>query len=156
MKIGIIVYSETGHTLEVATRLQAKLTTLGHAAAIERIAADAVAPGQLPNLLHAPSVASFDTLVFAGHVQAFSLAPAMRAYLSQLDSLNGNRTACVLTQHFKHAWLGGNRAMKQMILAVEGKGGVCLGSGIVHWSAKDREAQIESVCDRIVASLGKA
>jgi hypothetical protein len=51
----------------------------------------------------------------------------------------------LLTQHFKKAWLGGNHALKQMKLAIETKGGVCLNQGIVHWSAKDKDAQIEVV-----------
>jgi hypothetical protein len=156
MKIGIIVYSETGHTLETANRLQTNLIEQGHATFIERIAADASAPGQLPSLIHAPSIAPFDALVFAGHVQAFALAPAMRAYLDQIEPLRGKRVVGLLTQHFKHAWLGGNRATKQMLQAVANKGGVWVGSGIVHWSAKDREAQIASVCAALAASIGKA
>lgn len=145
MKIGILVYSETGHTMQVATSLSKRLIENGHETTIEQITANASAQGGLPSLAVAPSVEGYDGLVFAAHVQAFSLAPAMRAYLSQMGPIAGKPAVCLLTQHFKKAWLGGNHALKQMKLAIETKGGVCLNQGIVHWSAKDKDAQIEVV-----------
>lgn len=145
MKIGILVYSETGHTMQVATKLSQRLIENGHQATIERITANASAQGVLPALTNAPSVEGYDALVFAAHVQAFSLAPAMRVYLSQIGPLAGKPAVCLLTQHFKKAWLGGNHALKQMKQAIDANGGVCLNQGIVHWSAKDKDAQIEAV-----------
>ena len=37
MKVGIVVYSASGHTLSVATALQAILTSAGHGVTLERI-----------------------------------------------------------------------------------------------------------------------
>ena len=46
MRIGIVVYSKTGHTFEAAEKIAAKLTATGHEAVIERVLAEKAAkPG---------------------------------------------------------------------------------------------------------------
>ena len=87
MNIGIIVYSQTGNTLSVAERLKEALSSKGHTSSIERV--EIVAESLHPKLKAAPDTVPYDALVLASPVHAFTLAPAMKAYLAQLPELSG-------------------------------------------------------------------
>ena len=154
MKIGIVVYSQTGNTMQVAEKLNEALTASGHAAVVERITAEQenTKDGVKVTLTHAPDASAYDMIYFAAPVHAFSLCPVMKTYLQAMDTLNGKQVACVVTQHFPKAWMGGNHAMRQMRDAIQKKGGSVVASGIVNWSSKTREAQI----GHVVAELATA
>ena len=149
MNIGIIVYSQTGNTLSVAQRLQEKLTAAGHSATIEQIeVVGEIAPGQAVQFKTTPDPTPYDALVIGGPVQAFSLNQATKEYLKQCESLEGKPMACLVTQAFPFAWMGGNRALRQMAAEGGGNGGSLVGNGyVVNWMRKQREAQIEEPTD---------
>jgi len=150
MNIGIILYSQTGNTLSVAQKLQEKLTVAGHSATIEQIeVVGEIAPGQAVQFETAPDPTPYEALVLGGPVQAFSLNQATKEYLKQCASLEGKPVAYLVTQAFPYAWMGGNRAVRQMSALSEGKGGTTIGNGIVNWMRKTREAQIEEVTDKL-------
>ena len=73
----------------------------------------------------------------------------MVEYLKQVESLEGKKVACLITQAFPFPWLGGNRAVRQMTRACESKGATVCGSGIVNWMKKRREQQIVEVVDQV-------
>ncbi len=151
MKIGIIVYSQTGNTLSVARKLQEKLSEAGHSATVEQIktvGAEQSNPREI-KFEALPDISQYDALVFSGQVQAFSLSPAMKSYLSQVPSLQGKRAACLVTQHLPYPWLGGNRAISQMKKICESKGGEICETGIVNWSNKKRENMITDVVEKL-------
>ncbi len=135
MKIGIIVHSQTGHTLSVAQKLQEKLTAAGHSANIEKISP--VDPKQTDpkkvQIEKLPDLSPYDALVLAAPVQAFSVSPVMKVYLPQLPSLNGKKVACFVTKGLPFKWTGGNHAISQIRSAVELKGGTVVGTGIIPW-----------------------
>lgn len=154
MNIGILVYSQTGNTLSVAERLAEHLTAGGQAAAIERVTIQGEPkPGTPAVLLNAPDPAGYDALVFASPVQGFSLAQAMKDYLAQVDGFSGKPVAVFSTQYLRQAWLGGNKAIRQMTALCEAKGGHVCGSGLVGWSRKDRETQIAELLDRLSGAI---
>jgi flavodoxin len=75
MNIGMIVYSQTGNTLSVATKLKEKLSAAGHSVNFERLkVVGEVKPGtkdvQFETL---PNAGQYDALVFGAPVEAFSL-----------------------------------------------------------------------------------
>ncbi len=152
MKVGIIVYSNTGNTLSVAERLEKSLSSKGHSVEIKRIETESAEtnPRSPVRLRTAPDVTPYGTVIFASPVQAFSLAAPMKLYLSQIGDLSGKKMHCFVTQAFKKAWLGGNHAISQISSACKAKGGSMISTGIVNWSSDQREQQIEE----IVASLG--
>lgn len=154
MKIGLIVYSQSGNTLQVAQKLKAALIAAGHDATLENVAVAPSNPKDMapPVLVNAPDPTGYDMLYFGSPVQAFSLAAAMAAYLSQLPTLGGKRVACFVTQSLPYAWMGGNRALRQMAAAVAQKGGEALPVGIVHWSSRARAAQIDALVNELAAA----
>ena len=151
MKIGIIVYSQTGNTLSVATKLAESLSAAGHSATLEQVK---VVGGRKPGtkgfkLETLPNVEPYDVLVFGAAVEAFALSPVMRRYLGQVASLQNKKVACLVTQAFPYPWLGGNRAVRQMRRLCESKGATVCGSGVVNWMRSRREERIAGVADRL-------
>lgn len=150
MNIGLIVYSQTGNTLSVIETLRSKLAAAGHSATVERIEIEGkYAPGQPVQLKTTPDPTPYDALVLAAPVQAFSLVGVIKPYLGKVGSIAGKPVACLTTQAFPYAWMGGNRAIRQMKALVEANGATVRGSGIVNWSRKTREQQIQEVTDSL-------
>ena len=144
MKIGIIVYSQSGHTLLVAEKLKQRLAALGHEAEIERVTiAGESRPGAKDiEFINVPRVDRYDTLVFASLVQGFTLAIPMAEYLKQLPPLQGKKAACFVTKQLPSRWTGGNRAVGQMKKICEAKGAAFRGAAIVYWAESRRDKSI--------------
>ena len=155
MKVGIIVYSKTGNTMQVAERIRAALVEAGLQAEVQRFSAETEnAQSNTPVRLTAqPDPIGYDAVIFGAPVQAFSLDPAMAMYLKQIGALKNVPTLCFVTQHFKKAWLGGNRAMKQLLMQLQEKGVAATAMGVVNWSSDQREAQIEMIATQCVKAL---
>ena len=154
MKIGLIVFSQTGNTLKVAQALESALKDAGHEASIQRVtvASDDPKSAQNPVLTSVPDPGEFDMVYFASPVQAFSLAQAMQTYLKQMPALNGKWVACFVTQQFPYGWMGGNHALRQFRAGLEAKGARFTQSGAIHWGRKDRDQQIARLMNDMVAA----
>lgn len=149
MKIALVVHSKTGNTLSVAERLKASLA--GHEAQIIRVRAvdeDAAAKGK-PVLAPPPDISGYDAYVFAAPVWGFSLSPIMSLFVGGTSDLCGKKTACFVTQQFSHAWLGGNRAVRQLESALSKKGACVSAKGVIGWSSKKRENEISELVSRL-------
>ncbi len=155
MKVGVIVYSQTGNTLSVAQRVEEALRGNGHAVEIARVEAEPNPSGQPSQvkLTSLPDVSPYDAVVFASPVQAFSLAQAMKKYLAQVSGLAGKQMYCYVTQQLKKPWLGGNHALRQIKAACKTAGAQAEDAGVVHWSSDSREAQIEAVANKLCAQM---
>ncbi|MGB6370500.1 MAG: flavodoxin domain-containing protein [Atribacterota bacterium] len=151
MNIGIIIYSQTGNTNSVALKLKEKLSAAGHSVGIERIEISGeLGPGATNfQLKTRPDVDTYDALVFGAPVQAFSLSPAMKSYLTQIASLKGKKAACFITKYLPFHWTGGNQAINKMKKICESKDGTVCGSGIVIWSSAHREKKITDVVEKL-------
>jgi flavodoxin len=151
MKIGLIIYSQTGNTLSVARKIEEKLIAANQTATLEKIKIEGDAkPGDKNIKFESiPDTTQYDAIIFGSPVQAFSLSAPMSAYLSQLKSLQGKKIALLVTQHFPFPWMGGNRAVRQMKKLCESKGAEISGSGIVNWHKASRQQLIDEVVDRL-------
>ncbi|WP_424357724.1 flavodoxin family protein [Methanocella sp. MCL-LM] len=150
MKIGIIVYSQTGNTFSVAGKLKDKLTAAGHSATVERIVpTSGEKDGKNVKFGRLPDLTQYEGLVFAAPVQAFSLSAVMAAYLKQLPSLSGKKIACFVTKGLPFAWTGGNSAIGKLTKECEARGGTVGATGIVVWRGANRDKNIADVVDAI-------
>jgi len=151
MKIGIIVYSKTGNTLSVAEKLEKALAAAGHDVDIQRVETNIDTEGSKGKLTltSIPDVAPYDAVVFASPVHAFSLAPAMKVYISQVDDLSKKTVYGFVTQHFKKPWLGGNRSIRKLTSLCKAKGADLRVTGIVNWSSSEKEKQIEEIVKKM-------
>ena len=148
MKIGIIVHSQTGHTLSVAEQLKEKLAAAGHSVNIEKITP--VDPKQTNpkkvQIVKLPDLSVYDALVFGAPINAFNVSPPMKAYLEKLPSLNGKKIACFVTKGLPLDATGGSQGISRMKSAFEAKGGTVVGTGIIHWSG-GRDKKIAEVTE---------
>jgi len=151
MNIGIVVYSWSGNTLSVCEKLKEKLAAGGHSVILAELQLEGERErgsrqfqlGELPDLN------PYDGLVFGAAVEAFSLSPVLSEYLKRVDSLQGKSVACLVTQQFPFAWLGGNRAIRQMKKLCKAKGANIVGSAVVHWAKSRRAKTITEAVERL-------
>lgn len=151
MNIGIIVYSQTGNMLSVAKKLEEKLSLAGHTATLKQVKVvgernQGDRDFQLETL---PDAESYDALVFGSAVKGFSLSPVLTTYLNQIESLQGKKAACLVTQFFPYPWMGGNRAIRQMERLCTSKGATVCGSRVVNWMRLRREKTTANAVDRL-------
>lgn len=154
MKIGVIVYSQTGNTRRVAEQLVEKLETAGHAVTYEAVEVIGEPKmGEEVQFTATPDPAPYDAVVFGGQTHAFGLSPAMTAYVKQLGDLGGKRVVCLVTQAFPFKWMGGNRTMRQMTGVLKEKGAVIAGMGIVNWMGSGLEERIALTTDELAKAF---
>ena len=151
MKIGIILYSQTGNTYSVSLKLKEKLITAGHSVDIEQIKVIGEVGSGTKDIKFEtlPDTGQYDALVFGSPVQAFSLSSVMAGYLMQIPSLQGKKVAFLVTQFFPFPWMGGNRTVGQMKKICESKGAAVCGAAIVNWSNPSREKRITEVVEKL-------
>ncbi len=155
MNIGIIVYSQTNNTLEVARMLKEKLEKSGHAATVEQVTIIGEAPPRTKTvqLQHTPHVAPYDAVIFGAPVHAFALSSAMEAYLQQVSSLQGKTTACFVTKQLPFGWTGGKQALGKMKQLCKTRGAEVSATEIIFWSKGRREKSINKSLENLDSCL---
>jgi hypothetical protein len=150
MKIGIIVYSQTGHTLAVAERLGEVLSAAGHRVELVRLETVRPAPpgGTDAPLKAMPRIDGYEALVFGTAVRGGQPAPPMASYLVQLPSLKGIRVACLATGFFPARW-GRNQTLAKMAEVCTSKGATVCGSGSVRWPSLGRGRRTAAVVSEL-------
>jgi len=142
MNIGLVVYSWSGHTKEVAEKVREALAAKGHEATLVpvELTAERKQGAREFEIAAMPDLSGYDAIIFGAAVEAFSLSPVLTTYLKKVDSLAGKTVACLVSQQFPYAWMGGNRAAGQMKKLAKAKGATIAGSAVVHWAESKRES----------------
>ena len=151
MNIGIIVYSQTGHTFAVSEKLKEALSAAGHRVDLERL--ETVGPVTLgatdAPLKTRPRIDGYEALVLGTAVRGGLPAPPMASYLEQLPSLEGIKVACLATGFFPAKW-GQNQTLAKMAQVCASKGATVCGSGSVRWPSLRRKRQTAEVVRKLV------
>lgn len=145
MNIGIIVHSQTGNTLSVSEKLKSALREQGHRVTIEKLAVIGNYEQSYESIHFEsyPNLEQYDALVIASLVQAFNLSPFMKKYLNEIDTLEGKKVSCFVTEYFPYPWMGGNNAIRKMVEICKAKKADILNTSVINWSSKKRDEQIE-------------
>ena len=148
MNVGIIVYSQTGHTLTVAKELEEKLSAAGHAVSLERVEVTGpVGPAEASvRFKTRPEIDAYDGVVFGSPVMGGAMPPAMSSYLAQVTSLEEKKVACLVTHFFRPAW-GADQTINQMKGICESKGATLCGEANVRWFQLRRKRRIAEVVE---------
>ncbi|MBN1389664.1 MAG: flavodoxin family protein [Candidatus Thermoplasmatota archaeon] len=151
MRIGLVIYSQTGNTFSVAEKIMERLAKKGHEVSIEKVVPRGeIKPGDRKVEFESrPDVKDYDAIVFGAPVQGFSLSVPMKVYMEGLPSLKGKHVSLLTTKGLVFNWTGGNRTIRTMRKISESKGATVKGSGIVVWGGKGRDRRIEEVVDLI-------
>ncbi len=152
MHVGIIVYSQTGNTLQVAEQMKKSFLDRGCKVDIERveIVETKEENPKNPTLKYAPDPTKYEGLVFGSPIHAFSVAPPMKAYLKQMPSIKGKDVACYVTKSLIFTWTGGTGSVKKMKRLTTEKGGKVVDTGIIVWRDKTKEPQTKNVVESFV------
>ena len=150
MKIGIMLYSRTGNTRQVASRLQEKLAASGHEVTLEELETRHSTPpsAEIVELKSYPSIDGYDALIFAAPVWGGQPAGPMTGFLQQLTSLQGKKIAGLTTGFFPAKW-GSNQALEKMAGICRSKGADVAGSGSVTWFSLSRGRQISETVEHL-------
>lgn len=153
MKIGMVVYSQTGNTEAVAKKIEAGLKAKGHEVTYLKVELHQKVEGSAPvtdaNFKAMPEIDGYDAYVFGSFVEAFSLNRAMTYYLGQLGGVN-SPAATLTTQGLMAPWMGANRAQRQMQALLKEKGASILGSAnAVMFKKELREERGQKAADVI-------
>ncbi len=148
MKLGIIVYSETGHTSSVINRLVQRLNP-----AINHQIFTIRSNEKRDEVYDVPNIVGCDTFIIATPVQAFMPATPMVLAIKALGDLTTMNGHLIITHYFKRAWLGGNHTIKVLTKLLREKGANIKTSHIISWSHKHREQQIETMIAKMSDEL---
>ncbi len=151
MNIGIVVYSQTGNTRLVATKLKEAVSAAGHRAALEevKLAGERKQGAKVFELGPLPNLDAYDALVLGASVEAMSLSPVMVKYLEAVPTLERKNVACLVTQGLPYRWLGGNHAVRTMTRLCEAKGAKVLGGHVVNWMGGGLDAKIARAVEHL-------
>ncbi|MBD3322077.1 MAG: flavodoxin [Chitinivibrionales bacterium] len=151
MNIGIIVYSQTGHTVAVARAVADILRKKGHDVDIQLLRTKgAVKPRNSGfTIVNPPELDEFDALIFGTPVWAFTAAPVVIKFLKSIETLKGKKTLPFAVKGLPFNWTGGNQAINRMteMLVLNGAD-VCEGE-IVHYGIKPNEEKMQALASRI-------
>ena len=141
MKIGIIIYSKTGHTYSVANKLKEELLKSGHSVKVEKLNPKGKMHPGVKNIEfeYSPDIKDYDLVIFGGPVWAFSLCPVLKTYLEKLSTFENKKVICFITMAFPFAWMGGNNAIAKMLKICSSKGMLLLTTAIINWTKKRDE-----------------
>ena len=141
MKIGIIIYSQTGHTYSVANKLKEKLLESGNSVKVEKLDPKGKMHPGVKNIEfeYFPDIKDYNLVIFGGPVWAFSLCPVLKTYLEKLSTYENKNVICFITMGFPFAWMGGNSAITKMIKICSSKGMKLLTTSVINWNKKHDE-----------------
>ena len=63
--------------------------------------------------------------------------------------MKGLKADLFVTQAFPYAWMGGNRAIRQMKAICEKKGAQIDNTAVINWRSKKRNANIREAIERL-------
>lgn len=147
MRVGIIIYSETGHTLDVAKRLKSLLEANKHVVDLEQIEVNRTNKNDRHQfaIINKPSIDKYDLVIFGSFVEAFSLNPVMTEYLNRLKGQTDKKVMCFVTEYFPFSWMGGNHSIKQMETICQKNRSHVLATRVINWSNFNRQRQITNL-----------
>ncbi|MFW6298996.1 MAG: flavodoxin family protein [Bacillota bacterium] len=115
MKIGMMVHSETGHTMDVAHAIETALKKEGYEVEIRSVVAKSKRPWKesMPSIKETPDPNGYDVLILGAPVWGFTLSRVMEEYLFQVRPIETKRLILFSTGALPR-FFGGKRAMKIM------------------------------------------
>lgn len=159
MKIGIIVHSQTGHTLSAAMKLRENLLASGHEASVDRVTAsnDSEQNADAIVLTGIPKLDGYDMLVLGAPVRGFGLSPVMQAYLGRIPSFNGQIISGFVTQFFPSPSMGGKQAITSLADICRSKGAELSTTAIINWLLPGkRNKLIQEMVDKFTNTASNA
>ncbi|MDD5069834.1 MAG: NAD(P)H-dependent oxidoreductase [Candidatus Omnitrophica bacterium] len=132
MKVAIVFYSFSGNTKRAAMFLHERFTNRGVQCAMVDLRPEKEEKSFIKQSIQAffkkevllerknKIVSEYDFIIFGSPVWAFTIAPALRAFLANIADFNKQKTACFLTYG---SGLGKEKALSELERQIKEKGG---------------------------------
>ncbi len=155
MNIGIIIHTQTGHTLHFAKAIQNKLIEQGHTAEVKGLRTKgAVKPRSSKfELRRIPKTDEYEAILFGGPVWAFTASPVIIKFLKTIGTLKGKKALCFVTMGLPLPFLGGKQAVKAMESELDLSGGDILPGVILPYFFKGNRGKMNAAVQRVSDSL---
>ncbi len=148
MKVGILCYSETGHTLYACEALAGAFRAAGHAVQLAQITVHDIKTDR--SLKDIPAADGYDYLVIGTPVQGGTPPPPVQTYLRQIRLPPGQPVGILITQFFPWNCLGGTKTLSAVAAILSCNDADIRASGIIHWSSRKRAHQLAAAIETIV------
>ena len=154
MKIGIVVHSQTGHTLGIAQAIEKALKEETLTADIKMVVAKSKKPWKesQPGLSEIPDPKPYDVLILGAPVWGFRLSLVMTEYLYSVRPLNPE-TLIIFSTGARHKWFGGIRAMKKMAALSGVPDSKIVKAGSIRFPRNKKPKYINETIQNVVKSV---
>ncbi len=155
MKIGIVIYSQSGTTAKVARILATALTGKGHDVDTTLLRTiGKVKPRSTDfELRNPPAIDEFDAIVIAGPVWAFTIDSVILKYVRGLGKLSGKKALCYIVKGLPFFWTGGVQARKAIEAELSLSDATLLPGTIIHRWKTGSDKTLQPFIEQMVASL---
>jgi flavodoxin len=158
MHIGIIVFSQSGHTAAAAKAIAEKFRANGHEVDIKLLLTTGMTrPGSnhftICNSPEQEDIDSYEALIIGTPVWAFKESNVIREFLTWLNKLNGKKALGFCTMVFPWKSLGGNQAILHMSEDLRASGATVLPGEILPYFFGFNKQQLNDSIDRIYKAI---
>ncbi|MDR0330647.1 MAG: hypothetical protein LBH93_02935 [Chitinispirillales bacterium] len=158
MKIGIVIHTNTGHTLKFAQAIRDKLTAKGHEVDITGLRTQGViSSGIIPivrtnfSIKNPPDLGEFDAVLIGGPVWAFKASPVIMRYLVEdVRTLKGKKALAFVTM----GGGGGDRALRMINEELEASAADVVEGEKLKYFFKFKAGALEAAVERVCEKLG--
>jgi flavodoxin len=158
MHVGIIVYSQSGHTASAAKAIAENFREHGHEVDIKLLLTTGMSrPGSshftICNAPEQEEIDQYEALIVGSPVWGFKESTVIREFLTWLKKLNGKKALCFATMAFPWKSLGGNQAVRHMSEDLQASGGNVLPGEVLHYFFGFNKQQLSEALERIYKAI---
>ncbi|MFP4418335.1 MAG: flavodoxin family protein [Chitinispirillaceae bacterium] len=157
MQVGIVVHSQTGHTVLLARAVADKLRKAGDEVDLHILRPRGkINPGSSRvELGKVPDPLQYDLLMIAGPVWAFNCSPAVSAYMETIEDNSLQNKPCLsfVTMGLPVHALNANRALAVMDRKLARKGAQVLQGYALHWFINANKNALEMAAETIASRV---
>jgi flavodoxin len=163
MKIGIVVHTNSGHTLAFAQAIRDKILSRGGNHEVEILGLrviGSVSPvvtftGNKFQIKSPPELDEFEAVLVGGPVWMFNASPVIMKYLIEdVQKLKGKKALSFVTMGSPFKFMGGERAIRKMNGELESAGADVLEGEMLQFFIKADAEKTAAAADRICGRLG--
>lgn len=157
MKVNMVLYSHTGHTMRVGERISQVLHSNGIEVLINRLETVERLNFQALSVRtkEIPLIEGYDVIILGTPVHGGRMSAPLRFFIDETPSFENIPFIVFATHLFRRGW-GGTQTIQSVRKLCEGKGGIFLGAADVKWLSFFRGQEITRAVDDVWKFLKKS
>lgn len=150
MNVGILVHSNTGHSMTVADALKKGIEKKHHTCDILPVNAINEVPKKAPKSIVFDTfydLKPYDFMIYAAPVWGFNLSSIMKRYLQSIELPKKQKAGFFTTHFFAFKFLGATKAIKQMQKLTNVHDELTMFKSTIAYNKKTTDADIDAFVD---------